>query len=405
MASYSLPFLLPQATLLLLLISNHIAAKNRPVPTTHHHSHHHRGLKNTTAIRLHQAYNALQSWKRVIYSDPSNFTSNWLGPNVCAYRGVYCAPFPNDTSITTVAGIDLNHGDIAGFLPEELGLLSDLALLHLNSNRFCGILPQSLSNLSLLFELDLSNNRFVGPFPSVILSLPSLHYLDIRYNDFEGSLPPQLFNKNLDAIFVNNNRFTSVIPPTIGSSSASVVVFANNRFGGCLPPSIAEFADTLEELLLINTSISGCLPIELGFLYKLRVLDVSYNEIVGEIPYSLAGLAHLEQLNLGHNKLSGVVPEGICVLPDLANFTFSYNFLCEEEGICSNLTSKGIVYDDRRNCLPEKPLQRSKKECEAEKPVDCYDLHCGKSSERKNYGGAVAAAADRSRLSSTPPPR
>ncbi|XP_057792515.1 leucine-rich repeat extensin-like protein 4 [Salvia miltiorrhiza] len=394
MASNSLPLFLSHATFIFLLMSttflNPTTAKNRhvsPTPALHHPHPHPR--KNATVIRLRQAYDALQSWKRVIYSDPRQLTSNWRGPDVCAYNGVYCAPHPNDTSVTTVAGIDLNHGDIAGFLPEALGLLSDLALLHLNSNRFCGVLPHSLSNLSLLFELDLSNNRFVGPFPAVVLGLPSLRYLDLRYNEFEGPLPPQLFNGNLDAIFVNNNRLTSVIPASLSSSSASVVVFANNRFGGCLPPTISKFADTLEELLLINTSISGCLPVELGFLYKLRVLDVSHNDVVGPIPYSLAGLSHLELLNLGHNRLSGVVPEGICVLPNLANFTFSYNFLCDEEGICGNLTSRGVAYDDRRNCLPEKPLQRSKKECEAAPPVDCFEHECG----RTEYA-----------LSATPPP-
>ncbi|EEC76208.1 hypothetical protein OsI_13599 [Oryza sativa Indica Group] len=31
---------------------------------------------------------------------------------------------------------DLNHSDIAGYMPSELGLLADLALLYLNSNRF-----------------------------------------------------------------------------------------------------------------------------------------------------------------------------------------------------------------------------------------------------------------------------
>ncbi|KAG6419496.1 hypothetical protein SASPL_121718 [Salvia splendens] len=384
---------LSHATLFLLLLTlNPTLAKNH-----HHHSpaagRH--AQKNATAIRLRQAYDALQSWKRVIYSDPRQLTSNWRGPDVCAYTGVFCAPHPNDTSITsTVAGIDLNHGDLAGFLPESLGLLSDLALLHLNSNRFCGVLPSSLANLSLLFELDLSNNRFVGPFPAVVLSLPSLHYLDLRFNEFEGPVPNQLFNNKLDAIFINNNRLTSVIPASLGSSSASVVVFANNRFSGCLPPSIAKFADTLEELLLINSSISGCLPVELGFLYKLRVLDVSQNDIVGEIPYSLAGLAHLEQLNLGHNRLTGAVPEGICALPNLVNFTFSYNFLCEEEGICGNLTARGVAYDDRRNCLPEKPRQRSKKECDAVKPVECVEGECG-GRERHDGVGVSASSPPR----------
>ncbi|XP_022877245.1 leucine-rich repeat extensin-like protein 4 [Olea europaea var. sylvestris] len=376
----------PGALVLMLLIFpafiNNLAAKHGHTTTIHHHhhqqQHHHNRLPEKAVLnnRLQRAYIAFQAWKRVIYSDPKNFTSNWDGPNVCNYSGVYCAPYPNNTKIQVVAGIDLNHWDLAGFLPDEIGLLSDLALIHLNSNRFCGILPQSLSNLTSLYELDLSNNRFVGPFPSVVLSLPSLKYLDLRYNEFEGKVPSELFNKNLDAIFVNNNHLTSVLPPNFGTAPASVLVFANNKFGGCLPPSIANLANTLEELLLINTSIKGCLPQEVGFLYKLKVLDVSYNKIVGPIPYSIAGLAHLEVLNLGHNMMTGVVPDGVCCLPNLSNFTFSYNYFCEEEGICRNLTSKGIMFDDRRNCLPDKPQQRSKKECDAvdQHPVDCSQI-------------------------------
>ncbi|PIA35216.1 hypothetical protein AQUCO_03600110v1 [Aquilegia coerulea] len=337
--------------------------------------------------RLHQAYVALQAWKCVIYSDPSNITSNWVGPAVCEYNGLYCAPSTDNPDIQVVAGIDLNHADIAGFLPDEFGLLSDLALLHLNSNRFCGILPPTFANLTLLYELDLSNNRFVGPFPSVVLSLPSLKYLDLRYNEFEGPLPSELFSMNLDAIFVNNNRLTSVIPSNISGSTASVIVFANNNLGGCLPPSIAKLADTLEELLLINTNLSGCLTPEVGFLYKLKVLDVSFNKLVGPIPHSIAGLTHLEQLDVAHNMMSGVIPAGICALPNLKNFTYSYNYFCDEEGSCQNLTSRGIVYDDRRNCLPEHKFQRSEKDCEAAyaHPIECFDYECA----GRGTGGAI----------------
>lgn len=352
-----------------------------------HHHHHHRPTsykttKATTTVsnpRLHQAYIALQAWKSVIYSDPNNFTSDWVGASVCNYTGVFCNNLPNTTKpITTVAGIDLNFGNIAGFLPLELGLLSDLALIHLNSNRFCGTIPQTLANMSLLFELDLSNNRFVGPFPNVVLSLPSLQYLDLRFNEFEGTIPPGVLSKNFDAIFLNNNLFTNSIPSNFGTSSATVLVFANNNFGGCIPPSISNLADTLEELVLINNNLSGCVPPEVGFLYKLKLLDLSSNRLEGSIPYSIAGLAHLEQLNLAHNYMSGNVPEGVCILPNLVNFTYSYNFFCEEEGICCNLTSKGVVFDDRRNCLPKKLLQRSKEQCDpvVEHPVDCYNYHC-----------------------------
>ncbi|GAB4828365.1 Leucine-rich repeat extensin-like protein 4 [Ancistrocladus abbreviatus] len=115
--------------------------------------------------KLRDAYIALQAWKQAIISDPLNLTANWVGSNVCKYTGVFCARAPYNRSIRTVAGIDLNHGDIAGFLPEELGLLTDVALFHINSNRFCGTVPRKFKNLKLLFELDLSNNRFAGKFP------------------------------------------------------------------------------------------------------------------------------------------------------------------------------------------------------------------------------------------------
>ncbi|CAN8326268.1 unnamed protein product [Cochlearia groenlandica] len=359
--------------------------------STAKHSSHHRTNPNH---HLQQAYRALKEWKKVIYSDPKNLTADWIGPSVCSYTGIFCAPSPSDANTLVVAGIDLNHGDIAGFLPEPIGLLSHLALIHLNSNRFCGILPRSLANLSLLHELDLSNNRFVGPFPDVVLTLPALKYLDLRYNEFEGPLPPKLFSNPLDAIFVNNNRLTSLIPRNFSGTTASVVVFANNDFSGCLPPNIARFADTLEELLLINSSLSGCLPPEVGYLYKLRVLDMSENSLVGPVPYSLAGLGRLEQLNLEHNMFTGTLPLGICVLPSLLNLTISDNYFDEEEGICKNLTSKGIVFDDSNNCLPDKPLQRSKKVCKPviDNPIDCYNNECSAAASPSTAGSSIAPA-------------
>nr|POE68583.1 leucine-rich repeat extensin-like protein 6 [Quercus suber] len=132
--------------------------------------------------RLLKAYTALQAWKHSITSDPKNSTLNWCGPNVCNYTGVTCAPAPDDPHVITVAGIDLNHADIAGTLPEELGLLTDLAFFHINSNRFYGTIPDCFRYLHLLHELDISNNQFSGPFPSVVLYIPSLIFLDIRFN-------------------------------------------------------------------------------------------------------------------------------------------------------------------------------------------------------------------------------
>ena len=65
-------------------------------------------------LRIREAYIALQAWKSSIFSNPFNFTANWNGFDVCSYMGIYCAPSPSNPKIRVVAGIDLNHADIAG---------------------------------------------------------------------------------------------------------------------------------------------------------------------------------------------------------------------------------------------------------------------------------------------------
>ncbi|KAI4389563.1 hypothetical protein MLD38_001778 [Melastoma candidum] len=186
--------------------------------------------------RLRDAYTALQAWKKAMSSDPYGVTENWVGPNVCDYKGVFCEQALDNPCQTVVAGIDLNHADISGYIPAEFGLLADLALLHLNSNRFRGFIPGTFTNLRLLHELDISNNRFAGPFPAVLEKLPGLKYLDVRFNDFEGELPCSLFHKDLDALFLNNNKFTK-IPDNFGESPVSVVVLAHNNIEGHIPRS------------------------------------------------------------------------------------------------------------------------------------------------------------------------
>ncbi|XP_059318053.1 leucine-rich repeat extensin-like protein 6 [Lycium ferocissimum] len=325
--------------------------------------------------RLFNAYIALQAWKHVITSDPRNFTRNWYGYKVCNYTGVYCAPAPDNPKITTVAGIDLNHANISGYLPEDLGLLTDLAVFHINSNRFVGTIPKSFSKLRVLYELDVSNNLLYGKFPSVVLSLPSLKFLDIRYNQFKGNVPSKLWDRKLDALFINNNDFQFAWPKNFGKSTVSALVMANIKVRGCIPPSIANMSQTLNEIILTNAGLNGCLPEELGLLKNVTVFDVSFNNLVGKLPETIGGMKKLEHLNVAHNKLSGEIPASICSLPRLENFTYSDNYFCVEPKICLKL--KDI--DDKKNCIPYRPSQRSVNECKtfySQGPVDCSSFGC-----------------------------
>ncbi|KAJ0034177.1 hypothetical protein Pint_24781 [Pistacia integerrima] len=327
--------------------------------------------------RLYLAFFALKAWKRAITSDPNNFTTDWFGPHVCNYTGVYCAPAPDDNLTVTVAGIDLNHGNISGYLPDELGLLTDLAVFHINSNRFCGSVPETFKKLKLLYELDISNNNFSGQFPSVVLSLPSLKFLDIRYNQFSGVIPSAVFDLTLDALFINNNNFQSSLPQNLGNSNVSVLVLANNNFNGCIPSSLTKMAGTLHEIILINMSLTGCLQQDLGSFKEVTVFDVSFNNLVGSLPESIGEMKKLKQLNVAHNKLSGYIPESICLLPQLENFTYSYNYFYGASPACFKLQDK----DDQKNCIIDRPNQRTIEECKSfySFPIDCAATGCSAS--------------------------
>lgn len=325
--------------------------------------------------RLQQAYVALQALKRAITDDPKNLTRGWCGPDVCAYFGVFCAASPDDPHAQTVAGLDLNHGDLAGTFPEELGLLTDLALLHLNSNRFAGTLPESLPKLHRLHELDVSNNRLSGGFPQHILCLPAVRYVDIRFNNLCGPVPPAIFDKPLDALFLNDNHFDFELPETLGNSPASVIVLANLRLRGCIPQSVGRMAGTLNELVVLNAGLRSCIPQEVGWLRELTVLDLSNNQLQGMLPESMAGMHKLQQLDVARNELWGHIPEGVCALPSLRNFTYSYNYFCTEPRRCLDIRR----VDDRQNCIAGRPDQRPGDQCLAflhRPPVRCDDHGC-----------------------------
>nr|XP_043626000.1 leucine-rich repeat extensin-like protein 4 [Erigeron canadensis] len=327
--------------------------------------------------RLKKAYYAFQEWKKTFLSDPLNMTGNWVGPDVCGYYGVVCALALDDESIVTVAVIDLNFGDIAGRLVPELGLLTDLGILHLHANRFCGTIPETMANLKLLFELDLSSNHLAGTFPRTLLTLSSLRFLDIRFNEFEGPLPPEIFDMEIDALILNNNRFYHHIPKNIGNSQASVLVLSNNKFSGCIPKGVGRMA-RLEQVSFSNNRLTGCLPEEIGMLKFLIVLDVSKNHFVGSIPKSYENLKMMERFDFSRNALTGQVSDSMCSFPRLFNMTVSSNYFNDIGAECEKFLHTKRLFLYENNCIPNKPNQRPDKNCSAvlNHPIDCKTVGC-----------------------------
>lgn len=325
---------------------------------------------------VNSAYSALQAWKSAISDDPLKILDTWVGTDVCSYKGVFCS----DPQNGVVGGIDLNHANLQGTLVKEISLLTDLTLLHLNTNRFSGTIPQTFRDLVSLQELDLSNNRFSGPFPMIALYIPNLVYFDIRYNTFSGPLPEDLFNKKLDAIFVNNNQFSGQIPQNLGNSPASVINLANNKLTGSIPFGLG--SPTLKEILFLNNQLSGCIPLGVGLFSEMQVFDVSFNSLMGHLPDTFSCLNELEVLNLAHNQLSGELSDVVCSLGSLMNLTVAFNFFSGFSQECTRLFFRDVGFDFSANCIPGRNMQRPQPDCSAIPGggLSCLRipaLHCG----------------------------
>ncbi|KAI9128018.1 hypothetical protein K1719_001011 [Acacia pycnantha] len=302
--------------------------------------------------RIALVFPIIQTFKNTITSDPLGVTKTWVGPNICDYTGFYCDNPPDNLTATTVASIDFNGFQLAApSLEGFIDKLPDLALFHVNSNNFSGTIPPTISKLRFLYELDVSNNLLSGTFPVAVLDLPDLSFLDIRFNLFSGKVPPEIFMKSQVVVFfLNDNNFMQRLPGDLGDTKVLYLTLANNKFAGPIPRSIGRASETLLEILFLNNQLSGCLPYEIGFLRKLRLLDAGYNRLTGPLPCSLGCLEAVEQLNLAGNLLYGQIPEVVCALRNLVNLSLSDNYFSTVGPLCRKLIKRGVL-DVRKNCI------------------------------------------------------
>ncbi|KAJ9159511.1 hypothetical protein P3X46_025017 [Hevea brasiliensis] len=354
-------------------------------------------------------YKTIQKFKQTITIDPMGVTKSWVGYNVChKYQGFNCASRP-DTGVPSVAAINFNGYNFSGPDFQIQGFvdkLLDLSIFHANSNGFNGNVPNELDvqNINFLFELDLSNNKYTGGFPMSVLGATNLTFLDIRFNSFSGPVPREVFNLDLDVLFLNNNQFNQQLPDNIGSSPAVYLTFANNQFSGTIPSSIGR-AKNLLEVLFLNNFLTGCLPYEIGFSKSLTVFDASCNKLTGPIPQSFACLEQMQFLNLATNEFYGPVPEMVCKLPHMQNLSLSGNYFTEVGPECRKLIQLNRL-DVSNNCISDLPNQRSEETC---REFFCNPKQCPNEKSltivpcSKNYPSATAKFYQRSTFAATPP--
>ncbi|KAI3426582.1 uncharacterized protein J3R85_009951 [Psidium guajava] len=140
--------------------------------------------------------------------ESSPYSSDLLGDNVAAYLYdemsalIYTPELERVNFMTKsrlesykghilqlMSGMDLSQNNLTGFIPPEVGHLSELRALNLSHNHLTGSIPETFSNLKSVESLDLSYNSLIGPIPPQLTELYSLSNFRVAHNNLSGRTP------------------------------------------------------------------------------------------------------------------------------------------------------------------------------------------------------------------------
>ncbi|KAL3528524.1 hypothetical protein ACH5RR_007846 [Cinchona calisaya] len=221
-------------------------------------------------------------------------------------KSYYNEPLPGDDSVV----------DSEGF--------QNLQILGLGGCQFSGQVPSWLAKLQKLEVLDLSINGLTGSIPSWLGSLPNLFYLDLSQNFLRGNFPVELTGLRRLAsqqgadqvdqsylelpVFVQPDNVSSLQYNQVSNLPPAIYLNGNNLSGN-IPIEIGQLK-FIHVLNLSNNSFSGTIPNTISYLTNLEKLDLSQNHFSGEIPASLGNLHFLSSFSVANNDLQGPIPTG-----------------------------------------------------------------------------------------------
>lgn len=232
---------------------------------------------------------------------------------------------PTEISLhTNLTILDLSWNQISGRIPDELGELTKLEILLLSRNQLHGRIPNSLSMIRNLYRFAANQNNFSGAIPSGLTSY--VKNLDLSYNQLNGSIPSDILSSStLESLDLTNNRLEGAIP--VGSSpNLFRLRLGWNSLSGTIPQTIGNLSG-LEYLELDGNDLSSLIPSQIGDIKNLTLLNFASNRMEGELPKELGNLQRLVVLQLQSNNLTGTVPDEVFKLTKLSTLNLCQNSL------------------------------------------------------------------------------
>ncbi|KAF7087066.1 hypothetical protein CFC21_090286 [Triticum aestivum] len=280
--------------------------------------------------------------------------SNWIGS------------IPSDlANMTALQVIDLSANQLVGLIPEKLENLCNLTRMRFSGNNigssigeFMRRLPKCSWNTLQEFSKDMSSNNFHTSLKHAwFWNLKSLKALQLSWSGWVGSIPSDLANMtSLQVIDLSFNQLVGLIPNKI----EFLCNLTRMRFdGNNIDSNIREFMGrlpkcswtTLQELSVVDANMTGNLPIWIGNMTNLSVLDASGNILTGPLPVGVGALGNLKMLDLSYNKFNGVMLKeqfaslGKLEFLDLSHNNFSSVLLKEHFASLGNLKHLDLSYN------------------------------------------------------------
>ncbi|CAJ1955054.1 unnamed protein product [Sphenostylis stenocarpa] len=164
-----------------------------------------------------------------------------------------------------------------------------------------------------------------------------------------------------DTAFPTCDPTRSVISPSITHLPHLKTLFFYRCFSynpQPIPSFLGLLGPTLQTLVLRENGHVGPIPMELGNLTRLKVLDLHKNNLNGSIPLSLGRMTGLRSLDLSTNKLTGSIPG--FTFPSLNVLDLSQNLLMGSIPStlwdCHSLIKLDFSRNRLVGPLPDKPM-------------------------------------------------
>ncbi|GJP54428.1 hypothetical protein CLOM_g13513, partial [Closterium sp. NIES-68] len=230
--------------------------------------------------------------------------------------------------LTQLVYISLHSNMLSGSIPASITKLTALTSLSLYSNQLNGSIPADLGLLSRLVVLHLAGNQLTGSIPANIGLMTRLVTIDFSTNQLSGSIPTSVGSlAQLTLLYLFKNQLMGSIPAEIGSmTNLAILDFSTNQLSGSIPTSVGSLAQ-LTLLHLFKNQLMGSIPAEIGSMTNLAILDISSNKVSGSIPASVGALAQLTWLKLNNNQLTTSIPAEIGYMTKLVVLGLSSNQL------------------------------------------------------------------------------